>query len=59
MIMHMLSLLQHVIDHGAPAQAARAREIAAGLTRHPDSEELRRAARELVDAFLHDPHLTR
>jgi hypothetical protein len=59
MIMVMLSLLQHVIDHGAPAQAARAREIAAALTRDPDSAELRRAARELIDAFLHDPYLTR
>ena len=55
----MLSLLQHVIEHGAPAQAARAREMAAELRKSPDSEELRRSARALFDAFLHDPHLTR
>jgi hypothetical protein len=55
----MLSLLQQIVEHGAPAQAVRARELLAELARAPDSDEALRSARALVDAFLHDPHLTR
>lgn len=55
----MMPLLQHVIEHGAPAQAARAREVAEALERNPDSEELRRSADALIEAYLHDPYLTR
>lgn len=52
-------MLRHIVEHGAPAQAARAREMLAELARAPDSAELLRSARALVDAFLHDPYLTR
>ena len=55
----MMSLLQHIIDHGAPAQAARAREVAAALARDPDSQELRRTVDALIEAYLNDPYLTR
>jgi hypothetical protein len=55
----MMSLLQHIIEHGAPAQAARAREVASALVRDPDSQELRRTADALIESYLHDPYLTR
>ncbi len=55
----MRALLQHVIDHGAPAQVARARDLLRQLAEHPESMELRTTARALFDAFLHDPHLSR
>jgi hypothetical protein len=53
-------MLQQVIDHGGPAQAARARELLAALrTGEGASAEVLAAAQALVDAFLHDPYLTR
>ena len=55
----MFSMLRQVAEHGAPAQAARARELLAELARAPDSAEVLTSARALVDAFLHDPYLTR
>jgi hypothetical protein len=52
-------MLRQVVDHGGPAQAARARELLAELEQHPADPDLLRAAAALVDAYLHDPYLTR
>ncbi len=51
----MRSLLLEVADKGAPAQAARARELLTQLDTPAGQEE----AGLLIDAFLHDPYLTR
>ena len=53
--------LQQVIDAGAPAQAAQAREfhhLIEGRELADDDPTLQ-AARDLVRAFLHDPDLWR
>ena len=55
----MSAMLQHVIEHGGPAQAARAGELQRQLQVDPASAELKRAAAALVDTFLHDPYLSR
>ena len=60
--------LQQVIQDGAPAQAARAREILRSIAPDgiepgdgvpPADEPTIQAARDLVRAFLHDPDLWR
>ena len=52
-------MLHRVADHGGPAQSAQARRLLAELADDPDSAELQTAARALVEAYLHDPYLTR
>jgi hypothetical protein len=44
---------------GAPEQIARAREIAAALRGNPNDGRLSGSLRQLHDAVLHDPYLTR
>jgi hypothetical protein len=55
----MITMLRQVVEHGGPAQAARAQLLIGELARHPDDEHLRDSARALIDAFLNDPYLVR
>lgn len=50
----LLDHLREIAERGSPAQAA----AAAGLLRSPSALD-EAAARDLIDAYLHDPHLTR
>jgi hypothetical protein len=49
--------LEVVIRRGAPAQREEARRLAEILALEPDNRDAREAARQLVDAYLHDPYL--
>jgi len=51
--------LAEVVQRGGPAQAEEARRLLAVLDEHPDDPSAARAADELIDAYLNDPHLTR
>ena len=53
------SRLEDVVAHGAPAQAAHARLLLERYASEGASAELDDDARLLVDAYLHDPDLTR
>ena len=53
------TMLQHIVKRGAPAQAAHARALLEAQASAPESEELRRSAEALIEAYLHDPYLTR
>ncbi len=59
----LIAALQQVIESGQPAHAARARELVAALSAGPGEPgsppETTAAAHELLDAYLHDPYLTR
>ena len=55
----MITMLQHIVDRGAPAQASRARALLDELAANADSPQARRDAAALIEAFLHDPVLTR
>jgi len=52
-------MLQHIAERGAPAQATHARALLDALSRAPRSAELQRSAEALIEAYLHDPYLTR
>ena len=51
--------LDQVIAHGAPAQRAEALRLRAILGVSPDDAETALTARQLIDAYLNDPHLER
>lgn len=51
--------LEDVVAHGAPAQAAQARQLLARCVSEGPSPELEQDAGRLVDAYLNDPYLTR
>jgi hypothetical protein len=55
----MITMLRQVVEHGGPAQAARAQLLIQELAGHPDDGELLDSARALIDAFLNDPYLVR
>ena len=48
-----------VVAQGAPAQQAEARRLAGVLADTPDDPTAVAAARQLIDAYLHDPYLER
>jgi len=50
--------LTEVAERGAPAQAERAHALLTQLT-DGDDATVEHEARELIDAYLHDPYLTR
>ena len=56
--MELRDRLTEVADRGAPAQAAHAQAL---LTKLADKDDAatEQEARELIDAYLHDPYLTR
>ena len=51
--------LDDVVERGGPAQQAAARLIMAAVEAQGQTAELVGAAEALIDAYLHDPHLTR
>lgn len=51
--------LAEVIARGAPAQQLEAQRLRESLAQGPANLEAREAARALIDAYLHDPHLER
>jgi hypothetical protein len=56
--MELRDRLAEVVDRGAPAQAVHARTLLAKLADNDDATT-EQEARELIDAYLHDPYLTR
>jgi hypothetical protein len=55
----MRALLHQIIEHGQPAAAAQAKQLLSRIEADPDDADARADAEALVDAYLHDPHLTR
>jgi hypothetical protein len=51
--------LREIIDRGQPAHAAEAARLRSLLDRSPDDPAALAAAAALVEAYLHDPYLTR
>ena len=51
--------LEQVIARGAPAQRAEALRLRTILEVTPDDAETTLTARQLIDAYLNDPHLER
>jgi hypothetical protein len=51
--------LDQVIARGAPAQRAEALRLRTILGVSPDDAETTLTARQLIDAYLNDPHLER
>ena len=51
--------LATIEQSGAPEQIARAREIITALRGNPNDGDLGESLRQLHDAVLHDPYLTR
>lgn len=56
--MELRDRLTEVAERGAPAQAERAHALLMQLTDR-DKATAEQEARELIDAYLHDPYLTR
>ena len=51
--------LAGVVAHGAPAQQAEAQRLISVLLESPNDAPAIVAARQLIDAYLHDPYLER
>jgi hypothetical protein len=51
--------LDDVAANGAPAQAKHARELLNRFHDNTADADTEQQARELIDAYLHDPYLTR
>ena len=51
--------LGQVVSSAAPAQSERARQFLDALDGGPWDDSTEAAARELIDAYLHDPYLTK
>ncbi len=51
--------LHEIVAHGARAQSVEAARLLARLAADPDDPDTRSLAGALVEAYLHDPDLTR
>ena len=51
--------LTQVVTSAAPAQSERAQQLLDALDGGPWDNSTKAAARELIDAYLHDPYLTK
>ncbi len=51
--------LRRVVTSAAPAQSERAQQFLDVLDGGPWDDSTEAAARELIDAYLHDPYLTK
>ena len=51
--------LQEIVDRGQPAHAVEAARLLARLAADPSDARAMSDAAALVDAYLHDPYLTR
>ena len=57
--MDLREQLGQVVGSAAPAQSERAQQILDALDSGPWDDATEAAARELIDAYLHDPYLTK
>ena len=57
--MDLRGQLGQVVSSAAPAQSDRARQFLDALDGGPWDDSTEAAARELIDAYLHDPYLTK
>ena len=57
--MDLRGQLAQVVNSAAPAQSERARQFLDALDGAPWDDSTEAAARELIDAYLHDPYLTK
>ena len=55
----MRELLREIVDRGQPAQAQAAAALLERLAANPDDGSAQSAAAALLQAYLHDPYLTR
>ena len=57
--MDLREQLRQVVSSAAPAQSERAQQFLEALDGGPWDDSTEAAARELIDAYLHDPYLTK
>ena len=57
--MDLRQQLGQVADSAAPAQSERAQQFLDALDSGPWDDSIEAAARQLIDAYLHDPYLTK
>ncbi|MCP4893151.1 MAG: hypothetical protein GY911_04975 [Actinomycetales bacterium] len=57
--MDLREQLRRVVTSAAPAQSERAQQFLDALDGGPWDDSTEAAARELIDAYLHDPYLTK
>jgi hypothetical protein len=57
--MDLRGQLAQVVRSAAPAQSQRAQQFLDALDSGPWDDSTEAAARELIDAYLHDPYLTK
>ncbi len=57
--MDLREQLGRVVSSAAPAQSERAQQFLEALDGGPWDDSTEAAARELIDAYLHDPYLTK
>ncbi|MBR23825.1 MAG: hypothetical protein CMN22_02320 [Rubrivirga sp.] len=57
--MDLRGQLAQVVASAAPAQSERAQQLFNALDSGPWDDATEAAARELIDAYLHDPYLTK
>jgi|TARA_B100001057_G_scaffold41416_2_gene37127 hypothetical protein len=57
--MDLRGQLAQVVASAAPAQSERAQQLLNALDSGPWDDATEAAARELIDAYLHDPYLTK
>ena len=57
--MDLRGRLAQVVNSAAPAQSERAQQFLDALDGGPWDDSTEAAARELIDAYLHDPYLTK
>ncbi len=57
--MDLRGQLAQVVASAAPAQSERAQQLLDALDSGPWDDATEAAARELIDAYLHDPYLTK
>ena len=57
--MDLREQLAQVVASAAPAQSERAQQLLNALDSGPWDDATEAAARELIDAYLHDPYLTK
>lgn len=57
--MDLQGQLAQVVGSAAPAQSERAQQLLNALDSGPWDDATEAAARELIDAYLHDPYLTK
>ena len=57
--MDLRGQLAQVVASAAPAQSERRQQLLDALDSGPWDDATEAAARELIDAYLHDPYLTK